>query len=418
MKKSSRKVVAIVGPTASGKTSIGVAIAKKFNGEIVSADSRQIFCGLDIGTGKEGGPCGARQHSTSNTQHPINIQQPIVNNQSTSDIQHLNSGKMEVEEMDGSWSLNIEYLRRCVRCVDGIPQWMIDIVNPETEFSMFKYLELTRLAIEDIFSRGKLPVIVGGTGLYIQALIEGFALQQNQELNQNSVTPTPFDKLKMTDNYSREQLDNFSIEQLNDILRGIDPEKLKTIDKRNPHRLIRAIERAQTGMKPIKIKPNFEVLQIGVTWPREELYKRIDKRVDERFEVGMLEEVEGLIDAGVDPDWLIKLGLEYRTITDFVISNLKFKIQNQFKKSNLKINGLIENCPQGPDREKLPPPMAGSREGKIENWSEFEEMVQTLKFKIHQYARRQETWFRRFPEIVWENDIENIEKIAFKYLGL
>jgi tRNA dimethylallyltransferase len=302
------KLIAIIGPTASGKTAIGVRLAKKFNGEIVSADSRQIYRGLDLGTGKD----------------------------------------------------LVEY--------GDIKYHLIDICDPEEDFTLQNYLELARKAIDDIFSRGKTPIIVGGTGLYVQGLVEGFVLGKSQESSKEE--------------YSREQLNNLTLEQLQNILREIDPEVFELIDRKNPRRLIRAIERATEGIKPSKIKPDFEVLQIVLDVSKEELNKRIDKRVDDRLKVGMLKEVEKLLDSGVDPEWLIKLGLEYRAMTSFLMS------------------------------DKIPKP-----EFEFQNYNSFDEMVSDLKIKSHQYAKRQLTWFKRFPEIVWKRDYNKIEKLVLCFLN-
>ena len=349
-----RKIIAIVGPTASGKTAIGVKLAKEFNGEIVSADSRQIFRGLDLGTGK--------------------------------DLSEYN----------------------------GVKYHLIDICDPEDEFNLFKYLELARLVIEDIFSRGKVPIIVGGTGLYVQALVEGFelkpmdvistpqlCLRAEKSSNKRSLHVGRDDTGGRGNNErGREQLNNLTIEQLQRILKDLKEQSFeKLVDKQNPHRLIRAIERAQSGEEMIKIKPDFEVLQIGLEWPREILNERIDRRVDERFKQGMLSEAEGLVEAGIDINWLVGLGLEYRIIGLYLlIQNLKFKIQNDNEK--LKINKLIVNC-------KL----------KIENFESFNAMKQTLKVRSHQYAKRQMTWFKRFSEIVWEIDYEKIAQLVKSFLN-
>ena len=355
--ESERKLIAIVGPTASGKTAVGVKLAKEFNGEIVSADSRQVFRGLDIGTGKDLAEYG------------------------------------------------------------GIKYHMIDICDPEEDFNLFKYLELARAAIEDIFLRGKVPIVVGGTGLYVQGLIEGFELEKsetpnpkpetNSKISNQVVISTPQLCLRvekssnkrsldfarddkeegLDDKHERDELEKYPIEQLQNILQELDIEAYeKLADRQNPHRLIRAIERAESGDIVEKKKPDFEVLQIGLEWPREELNKRIDERVDDRFEQGMLEEVIGLLRAGANPDWLLRLGLEYRIITDFLISNDKFLIP----KSQLQ---------------------------NIKNSKEFAEMKELLKLRIHQYAKRQMTWFKRFPEIVWESDYEKINQLVKNYLN-
>jgi len=295
-----RKLIVIVGPTASGKTSLGVFLAKKFNGEIVSADSRQVYRGLDLGTGKD------------------------------------------------------------LKDYDGIKYHLIDICNPEDKFTLFDWLKLAREAINDIYKRGKLPIIVGGTGLYIQALVEGFEIK-------NTAKATNAKK------YSRKCLNSKSIGELQNILADLAKEKLEKIDKNNPRRLIRAIEIAQEGDEPTKKKPNFEALQIGINLKREELYKKIDKRVDERFRQGMLEEVQGLVGSGINKKWLLSLGLEYKIIGNYVLSE---------------------------DKDK----------------NSFEKMKQELKYKIHQYARRQLIWFRRFPEIKWVQSKEEAEKLAREFL--
>jgi len=336
------KVITIVGPTATGKTGVGVRLAKELNGEIVSADSRQVYRGLDIGTGK--------------------------------DLKEYN----------------------------GIKYHLIDIVDPGERFTLFDYLPLARKAIEDILSRKKTPIIVGGTGLYVQALTEGFQLKQL-----NNVIPTPFDKLRAglveesnnkkisrqarDDKLSREQLDKLTLEQLRSALQKIDSDLLGTIDINNPHRIIRAIEKAQEGLTPVKKKPEWDILQIAIDLPREKLYQKIDCRVDERFKEGMVNEVVGLLKRGVDSEWLIGLGLEYRVITSYVLHIAKLL--------NCSIIGLPNNLTM-----------------KQFN-NEFELMKQQLKWKIHQFARRQMTWFHRFPEIVWERDCDRIEKIAKEFLG-
>jgi len=292
-----RKIIAIVGPTASGKTSWGVSIARKFGGEIISADSRQVYRGLDIGTSKD------------------------------------------------------------VREYGDVKYHLIDIKNPGDEFTLFDWLKLARSAIEDVFSRGKLPIIIGGTGLYIQALTEGFDLEKSEISDLKSKK------------YSRKELESKTIKQLQKIFAKLEIENNK-IDQENPYRLIRAIERVQSGESITKKKTDFEVLQIAIDRPREELYQRIDQGVDEWFEEGFTEEIQGLIDDSVDSKWLEKIGLEYRILTKYI----------------------------------------------IENQTDFEDMKQKMKFAIHAYARRQLTWFRRFSEIIWCSDIKLAEKEIKKFL--
>lgn len=341
-----RKIIAIVGPTATGKTGIGVKVAKDFNGEIISADSRQVFRGLDLGTGKEGSAIGGQVESI----------------------------KLKVERRLPTPDSKLQTLRDALYIVDDVPQWLIDIKDPGEEFHLFEFLELAKLAIEDIFSRGKIPVIVGGTGLYIQGLVEGFQLSQKSGVGSR-------------EKYTREYLEHNSKEELTKILEVLDLEAFSKVDQNNPHRLIRAIERAQDGFEMIKVKPDYNVLQIGINWPKEVLANRIDKRVDDRFDQGMLEEVRGLLKKGVDSDWLLKLGLEYREITKSLITPIN----------------LID-----PNKLQL---------DQIKKSQEFRDMSQTLKLRIRQFAKRQNTWFKRFPEIVWENDYIKIKKIVKDYLN-
>ena len=330
MNKIKPKIIAIVGPTASGKTAVGVELAKEFNGEIVSADSRQIFRGLDLGTGKDLSEYG-----------------------------------------------DIKY-------------HMIDICEPEEEFNLFKYTELANEAIQDILSLGKLPIIVGGTGLYVQALVEGFSLKKQETRNKkqsNSII-----QISNSKQYSRTGLEILSIEELQKILKKIDSETFEKLnDKKNPHRLIRAIERAQSGTVMTKIKPEWDVLQIAIDLPREVLNTRIDKRVEDRFKAGMLEEVEGLIKSGVNPNWLLKLGLEYRIITSFLISNSEFLISSQI-------------------------PIPKFQYQKIKNSPEYGAMKEELKLRSHQYAKRQVTWFKRFPEIILLSNHKEIEKRVKEFI--
>jgi len=295
--KKERKIICIIGPTASGKTGWGVSVARKFNGEIISADSRQVYRGLDIGTGK--------------------------------DLEDYSDVKYH----------------------------LIDICEPGVYFTVFDWLERAREVIEDIFTRGKTPIIVGGTGLYVQALIEGFELKFESQKS----------KVKR---YRREELESKSLEELQKIIFKLKIVNSK-LDMNNSHRIIRAIEKVQSGEIANKKKPDFQALQIAIDLPRDVLYDRIDQRVEERFEQGMLEEVKSLIASGVDKKWLLGLGLEYRIIGRYVLG---------------------------------------------ESSQSFDKMKQELKYKIHAFARRQLTWFRRFPEIVWCNDLKSAEEEIKNFL--
>jgi len=393
IQKNSKKLIAVVGPTAIGKTSLAVFLAKKLDGEIVSADSRQVYKGLDIGTGKEGQPAQDAGISKS---------------------KFLISNKISKSKNENC-KLKIENLKRCQRFIDNIPQWLIDITEPETIFTMFDWLDNARIIIEDIFSRGKLPIIVGGTGLYVQALIEGFTLEKSEIRNPKSETNSKSQISK----YQREELNKMPLAELQKLVKSL-PKKLipnsYNLDLNNPRRLIRLIERAQSGEQMTKKKPDFEVLQIGIDLSREELYQKIDKRVDDRFKQGMLEEVAGLLDRGVDPDWLIKLGLEYRIITEFLTQTSNLKTQTYNSKTK-KL--LVRHCEESSTKQSISGRLPRLRLGEWLAMTEkecFKAMKQNLKFKIHGYARRQLTWFRRFPQIKWVKNKKEALEMAKEFV--
>ncbi|MEK7127828.1 MAG: tRNA (adenosine(37)-N6)-dimethylallyltransferase MiaA [Patescibacteria group bacterium] len=209
----------IIGPTATGKTALGIKLAKKFDGEIISADSRQVYKGMDIGTGKD-----------------------------------------------------LTY-----------PQWGIDLCEPDHEFNVSEFRKYALNAIVNIQKRNKLPIIVGGTGFYVKAILN------------------PWETMDVKPNIKlREKLDKFSVLELQEELIKVNKNKwdlMNESDRMNPRRLVRAIELAKQGSDPCKDKgPTLkDVLIIGLTAPYEFLYKRIDQRIEERIKNGMNEERERLI---------------------------------------------------------------------------------------------------------------------------
>lgn len=233
------KLVVIAGTNASGKSGIGIELAGKFNGEIVSADSRQVFKGLDLG-----------------------------------------SGKVTPEEMK------------------GVPHHLIDVALPNDFFSLSDYQRLAYGAIDDILARGKNPFLVGGTGLYVNSIVDGY--------NLNEATPDP---------ETRAMVESKSLEELIEILKEKQPELLERVDLKNKRRVERAVEKVLSGDGTEKpSEPRYETLVIGVTWPRDVLYERIRERLDRRLDGGMLDEVKNLRAAGATDEFLYKLGLEYRYI--------------------------------------------------------------------------------------------------------
>lgn len=214
------KLVAILGPTASGKSELAVKLARKFNGEVISADSRQVYKGMDIGT-----------------------------------------GKITKKEMI------------------GIPHHLLDVASPKRKFTVTQYRKLATLAINKIFKKGKLPILCGGTGFYIQSIVDGLVIPEVR----------PDWKL-------RKKLGKKSAKELFQFLKKIDPGRAKTIEKENPRRLIRAIEIVLKTNGPVPIlekKPlPYPVLMIGLKLSKKQLQKRIEKRVEKMFKLGLEKEAK------------------------------------------------------------------------------------------------------------------------------
>ena len=271
------KLIVIAGTNASGKSGLGVEMALRFQGEIVSADSRQVFRGLDLG-----------------------------------------SGKITREEMR------------------GVPHHLIDVCEPGDFFSMADFQHLAFAAIDDILSRGKTPFLVGGTGLYVDSVAEGYQLSD-----------------RAPDLSLRAHLETFDTPALYEMLREKLPDT--EIDPRNRNRVMRALERlAADDYHPSRREQRYDTLKIGVTWPREILKRRIDERLETRLRQGMVEEVKGLMEQGVSTEFLMKLGLEYRYITRYLLGEIP-----------------------------------------------YDQMVLELGNAIKKFAKRQMTWFRREENLHW-----------------
>jgi len=238
-----RRLITVIGPTASGKTQLAVALARHLNGEIIGADSRQVYRYMDIGTAK---PAGEEQAAARH---------------------HL-----------------------------------IDIVEPDEPFSLGRWLDLANEALDDVWTRGKQPLLVGGTGQYVWALLEGWRVPR----------VPPQDGL-------REELASRPPDDLLAELRSVDPEAETFVDPRNVRRVVRALEVYHTTGKPFsywrtKEPPPFESTIIGMRLPREELYGRIDDRVDTMFASGLVEEVERLLAMGYARDLPSMSGIGYREV--------------------------------------------------------------------------------------------------------
>lgn len=285
MKKE--KIIVVLGPTASGKSDLAVELAKKFNGEIISADSRQVYKELDIG-----------------------------------------SGKITKKEMK------------------NIPHYLLDVVSPKSVFTVSQFKNKSDKVIQDILKRGKTPIIAGGTGFYIQSIVD------------NIVLPEVKPNLKL-----RKELEKKSVDELAKILKKMDKNRAGEIDLKNPRRLIRAIEIATELGKVPKFSTNsnwvavggeFEVLQIGIKTDDDILKDRIASRFEKRVKAGIVKEAEGLHKNGLSWKRMNEIGLAHKYIALY--------LQDKMTKSE-----MIENSIR-------------------EEW---------------QYAKRQKTWFKRDSRIKW-----------------
>ncbi len=274
------KLVVITGTNASGKSGLAIELAAQAGAEIVSADSRQVYKGLDLG-----------------------------------------SGKVTPDEMR------------------GVPHHLLDVAKPGEYFSLAHFQQLAYEAIDSILARGRRAYLVGGTGLYVNAVADGYVLSESQ-----------------TDPELRSRLEAMSHDELIGIIGKGNPDILKTIDLKNKRRLERAAEKILSGVTSERPKqPRYETLVLGVTWPREVLYERIRERLDRRLAQGMIDEVRDLRAAGVPDDFLYRLGLEYRYILMY--------LRGEF--------------------------------------ADYEAFYNKLFMEIRHLAKEQMTWFRRRDDIHW-----------------
>ena len=304
---ASYNLIVILGPTASGKTAVAVRLAKELGSEIISADSRQVYTGMNVGTGKD----------------------------------------LSEYIMDGT----------------TIPCHLIDIVDPTYEFSVFEYQRRFLDVFEKISGRNIMPVMAGGTGLYIESVLSGY-----------DMTETPVNEAL------RKTLEVDSTATLGRRLQALNPQLHNSTDLLDKKRIIRAIEIAEfakTHNSGHRLFPRITPLIIGIRWERAVLRERITRRLKERLKSGMVEEVESLHSAGVGWDTLDFFGLEYRFV-------------GQYLQGRLNHN----------------------------------DMFQKLNTAIHKFAKRQETWFRRMEkkgtEINWidEGDYQKVRGLVFSELNL
>lgn len=293
MWKEMPKIIVILGPTASGKTDLGLKLAKKFAGEIVSADSRQVYKKMNIGTAKPQGVWGK-----------------------------INGNKVYV--------------------VDNIPHHLVDIIDPGKDFTVADYKKMAIEKINDILSRGKLPIIVGGTGLYIWTLLDNLDIPKIK----------PSQRL-------RKGLEKKSVSELVALLKKMDLETAKRIDLHNPRRVLRALEvfilsGESLARQRTKSMPLFNALQIGIDLPRAALYKRIDVRVEQQIKNELVEETKKLVKQKYDWSLPSMSGIGYKQI------------------------GLY-----------------------LRGEATLDEAIAILKRDTRRYAKRQMTWFGRDKQIAW-----------------
>lgn len=321
-----RKLLVIVGPTATGKTNLALKISKKFNGEIVSADSRQVYIGLDIGAGKD---------INRNSVKIISNEFPKYKNYTP-----------------------VNYL------ISDVKVWGYDFSDPKQDFNVSDYLACASIIVEDIWRRGKLPTIVGGSGFYVKALLDGI----------ESINIPPNSKL-------RGKLKKLNVDELFDILKKLDLKKVENLnnsDRKNPYRLIRAIEIVEYKKNGLELKRstninkkglNFDnLLVIGLSADKSYLFSKVKDRVEKRLKSGFEKEVQNLIKKGVDWRFRSMHGLGYLQYKDFFEEKVN---KNKF----------------------------------IENWIHEEQ----------KYVKRQLTWFKKDKRIKWfdidnPNLIEGVEK--------
>jgi len=293
-----KKLIVILGPTASGKSELAVRLAKKFNGEIVSADSRQVYKGMDIGT-----------------------------------------GKITKKEMQ------------------GIPHYLLDVASPKRRFTVVQYRKLALKAINKILKKVHVPFLCGGTGFYIQAVVDGIVIPK--------VPP---------DWKLRKELEKKTVKELFNQLKKLDLQRAKTIEPKNKRRLIRALEIfKKIGPVPIlKKKPlPYPVLRIGIKKEKNELSLLIRRRFLKWLKRGLIKEVKNLKKSGLSWKKIEDFGIHYRVIARY--------LQN-------KIN--------------------------------YEGMIEKSIIELQNYAKRQMTWFKRDKRIHWVKNYNKAEKIIKKFLEI
>ena len=308
-KNKKPKLIVILGTTASGKSKLALSLARKFKGEIISADSRQIYQGMDIGTDKVLGQ----------------------------------KKKIEGEK---------------VRVVSGIPHYLLDIIPPDKEFSVAEFQKKAISLIKKIWQRGKLPFLVGGTGLYIRSITENL-----------KIPPVPPQK-KL-----RERLEKKTRDELFQKLKKLDPQTAQKIDPFNKRRLIRALEVCLLTQKPFSLQRKrreslFEILKIGLAFPKEELEKRIEKRIAQMFKRGFIREVRKLLKKGYSPSLPSFSGIGYKEVIEYLQKKISLR-----------------------------------------------EAKERIKKRTLDYAKRQMTWFKKEKNVFWIKIPKEADGLIMRFLN-
>lgn len=319
---SKPKLIVIAGPTASGKTDYAIAIAKKFQGEVISADSRTIFQEMNIGTAKpysdtppyKGGASGGQSVGI----HVLFADKPLL--------------------------------------VEGIPHWGFDLVSPNESFTVADFKVYADKKIQEIIKRGKLPILAGGTGLYIKAVVDNLSFTE---------TP-PNEEL-------RQSLEKLSNEELLARISDKDSETAETIDTANRRRLLRAVEVIESTGKPLREqqtagKQKYDALLLGIQVDRDVLNERIDLRVDQMIGTGLVDEVRVLKEK-YDCEVNAMTGIGYRQICAFLSGYMKLS-----------------------------------------------DAIEVIKQDTRHYAKRQLTWFRADERIQWVCSVDEAIDLADKFI--
>lgn len=317
-----KPLVILTGPTAVGKTEISIRLAKELNGEIISADSMQVYRHMDIGT-----------------------------------------AKIKPDEME------------------GIPHHLIDVLDPKEEFNVFLFQKMAKEALNKIYEHGKIPIIVGGTGFYIQALLYDIEFDENSIVINNDISDCDISDKKNEQSVSatsyREELTRYYEEngaaKLHEMLKTVDPESYNTIHENNVKRVIRALEFYKENGYPIsehnkeqrmKVSP-YNFTYFVLNQDRNVLYDRIEKRIDIMINEGLVDEVKWLLNYGCTPDMTSMQGLGYKEIIPYISGECS-----------------------------------------------LDEAVYILKRDTRHFAKRQLTWFRREREVTWicKDELRDIEE--------